>query len=136
MQETVDPALRKVAELSVVDEYTDYKTYLALSQRERNTAFKKALQELAEQERDHYEFWKKYSPDTQVTINRLKLYFVLLLRVTLGLTFTMKFLERHEDSIIARYNLVAGRVLVEDRQRFDEMVNDEQHHESHIMGEV
>lgn len=136
MQEVVDPALRKVAEPSVVDEYTDYKTYLALSQRERNPAFRKALEELADQERNHYEFWKKYSPDTQVMINRLKLYFVLLLRATLGLTFTMKFLERHEDSIIARYKQVANSIPPEDRQQFDEMVNDEQHHESYLMGEV
>ncbi|HZD12623.1 MAG TPA: VIT1/CCC1 family protein [Candidatus Binatus sp.] len=136
MQETVDSGLAKVAEMSVLDEYTDYKTYLALSRRERNPVFKKALEELAEQEQHHYEFWKKYAPNTSVRINRLKLYFVLLLRFTLGLTFTMKFLERHEDAIIARYNQVAPSIPAQDRTSFDEMVNDEQHHESYLMGEV
>ena len=37
--------------MSVRDEYADYSTYLALSRREKNPAFKKALEELAQQER-------------------------------------------------------------------------------------
>src|SRR6267378_1650160 len=118
--------------MSVRDEYTDYNTYLALSRREKNPAFKKALEELAQQERDHYEFWRKYAPDTSVGTNRLSLYFVLVLRIILGLTFTMKFLERHEDAVISRYKQVAGSIPTEDRTRFDAMVNDEEHHESYF----
>jgi vacuolar iron transporter family protein len=133
---TVDPALAKVAAMSVRDEYTDYSTYLALSRREKNPAYKKALEELAQQEQDHYEFWKKYAPETTVSTHRLSLYFVLLLRLVLGLTFTMKFLERHEDAVISRYQQVAGSIPSEDRSRFDAMVNDEEHHESYLMGEV
>jgi len=133
---TVDPDLAKVAAMSVRDEYTDYSTYLALSRRERNPSFKKALEELAQEERDHYEFWKKYAPDTRVSTNRLSLFFVLVLRIILGLTFTMKFLERHEEDVISRYKQVAGSILIEDRTRFDAMVNDEEHHENYLMGEV
>jgi len=133
---TVDPDLAKVAAMSVRDEYTDYSTYLALSRRERNPSFKKALEELAQEERDHYEFWKKYAPDTRVSTNRLSLFFVLVLRIILGLTFTMKFLERHEEDVISRYKQVAGSILTEDRTRFDAMVNDEEHHENYLMGEV
>jgi len=132
----VDPALANVAAMSVRDEYADYSTYLALSRREKNPAFKKALEELAQQERDHYEFWKKYAPETSVSTHRLSLYFVLLLRLILGLTFTMKFLERHEDAVISRYKQVSSSIPTEDRSRFDAMVNDEEHHESYLMGEV
>src|SRR2546428_4596685 len=48
----------------------------------------------------------------------------------------MKFLERHEEDVISRYKQVAGSILTEDRTRFDAMVNDEEHHENYLMGEV
>src|SRR5437879_12041559 len=122
--------------MSVRDEYTDYSTYLALSRRERNPSFKKALEALEQEQPNPYEFWKKYAPDTRVSTNRLSLFFVLGLRIMLGLTFTMKFLERHEEDVISRYKQVAGSILIEDRTRFDAMVNDEEHHENYLMGEV
>ncbi len=136
LQETVSQELTKVAGTSVKDEYTDYTVYLELSRREGNQAFKKALEELAEQERVHYNFWKTYSPDTKVGVNRLKVYFVLLLRLLLGLTFTMKFLERHEDVVIQRYKQVADSIPPADKTGFDRMVEDEQHHEDYLIGEV
>ncbi len=136
MQESIDPLLSKVAVMSLRDEYTDYNTYLALSRREHNPGFKKALEQLADQEKAHYDYWKDYAPDTIVGINRLKLYFVLLLRFTLGLTFTMKFLERHEDAVISRYEQVADKIPLHDRSRFETMVNDEKHHETYLMEEV
>ncbi len=136
MQESMSPLLGRVAAMSLRDEYTDYITYLALSRRERNPAFKVALQQLAEQERSHYDFWKNYAPDIEVGTNRLKLYFVLVLRLVLGLTFTMKFLEKHEDAIIVRYEQVADNIPLHDRLRFETMVNDEKHHETYLMGGV
>ncbi len=136
LQETVSQDLARVAAMSLRDEYTDNTVYLALSRRERNPAFKRALEELAESERVHYEFWRTYSPETRVGVNRLKLYFVLLLRFALGLTFTMKFLERHEDAVIQRYKQVSNSILQRDKAKFDAMVADEEHHENYLMGEI
>ena len=136
MQETVSPDLAKVAVESARDEYTDGAVYLALSRREKNPTFKKALEELSAGERIHYEFWKTYAPDVTVTVNRLKVYFILLLRLTLGLTFTMKFLERHEDSLHRRYKQIAESIPVVDKARFLAMMADEENQENLLMGEI
>ncbi len=130
------PELEKVAAKSARDEYTDGAVYQALSHRERNQAFKKALEDLARAERSHYEFWKKYAPDTTVKVNRLKVYFTVLLRLTLGLTFTMKFLERHEDAVHQRYRQIAQTIPAADKARFEAMMEDEEHQESYLMGEI
>ncbi len=128
-----NPDLLDVARRACRDEYTDYNVYLALSRFERNEKFKQALQGLGETERCHYEFWKKYAPDARPSISRLTVYFIQILRVLLGLTFTMKFLEMHEQAVIRRYREVEQSIPQEDRTRFEAMVADEEHHENYLM---
>jgi len=125
--------LKDVARRSCRDEYTDYTVYIALSRYERNERFKEALKGLGEMERAHFEFWKKYAPDASASVSRLRVYFIQMLRVLLGLTFTMKFLERHENVVIRRYRQVEQSIPMEDRLLFDRMVADEEQHESSLM---
>ncbi len=132
-QSLVSPDLADVARRSCRDEFTDYTIYMAMSRFERNEKFRESLKGLAEAERGHYEFWKKYAPDVRPGVNRLKVYFVQMLRVLLGLTFTMKFLERHEDDVVRRYKEVEHNIPPEDKARFDKMVEDEEHHENYLM---
>lgn len=136
MQETVSPELTRVAAESAKDEYTDGAVYLALSRRERNNTFKTALERLGQAEQSHYEFWKKYSPKVTIKVNRVKVYFILLLRLTLGLTFTMKFLERHEDALHKRYTQIAQSIPPADKAQFEAMMQDEEHQEDYLMGEI
>src|SRR5437016_4146497 len=107
-----------------------------LSRHEKNQSFKKALQDLARGEQSHYEFWNAYTPATPVKMNRVKVYFTLLLRVTLGLTFTMKFLERHEDALHERYRQMVKSIPPADKARFEAMMEEEEHQESYLMGEI
>src|SRR2546430_3911644 len=107
-----------------------------LSRHETNRAVKKALEDLARGEQSHYEFWKAYTHDTAVKGNRLKVYFTLLLRLTLGLTFTMKFLERHEDALHERYRQMVKNIPPADKARFEAMMEEEEHQESYLMGEI
>ncbi len=132
-QSIVSPELADVARAACRDEYTDYKVYLALTKYEKNQKFREALTGLGETERGHYEFWKKYAPDAHVSAIRLRVYFVQMLRVLLGLTFTLKFLERHENAVVRRYKQVQHLVPMEDRARFDQMLADEEHHENYLM---
>ncbi len=136
MQELVSPELSRVAVESVLDEYTDHTVYSTLARREKNPAFKRALEELAESERVHLEFWKKYTPYYVPHVGRLKLDIILFMRIFLGLTFTLKFLERHEDSVIRRYRSVAHLIPAGDKRQFESMLDDEEHHENYLMGEV
>src|SRR5438132_6387669 len=136
LQETLSPDLVKLAAKSARDEYTDGRVYQTLSRHEKNQSFKKALEDLARGEQSHYEFWKAYTPDTPVKVNRLKVYFTLLLRLTLGLTFTMKFLERHEDALHERYRQMVKNIPPADKARFEAMMEEEEHQESYLMGEI
>src|SRR5881628_114905 len=135
-QSVLAPELADVARRGCQDELTDYKVYLALSRRERNPKFKEALVGLGETERGHYEFWRKFAPNAEVRAIRLRVYFVTLIRILLGLTFTLKFLERHESVVVRRYKQVEHFIPPEDRPRFDQMVADEEHHETYLMGGI
>ena len=136
LQETLSPDLVKLAAKSARDEHTDGAVYQMLSRHEKNQSFKKALEDLARGEQSHYEFWKAYTHDTTIKTNRLKIYFTLLLRLTLGLTFTMKFLERHEDALHERYRQMMKSIPPADKARFEAMMEEEEHQESYLMGEI
>ena len=137
MQETtIAPDLAALAAESAKDEYNDGRVYLALARRERNNGFKASLQQLADGEQKHYEFWKQYAPHVKVHVNNLRLYVILFLRFTLGLTFTMKFMERHETKLHKRYREIAARIPREDMARFERMLEDEEHIEESLMGQI
>ena len=137
MEEARSPKdLTRVAERAGEDEFTDFTVYMALSRKEKNEKVKDALKGLAESERGHYEFWQAYLPNARFKVNRVRVYFVRLLRLLLGLTFTLKFLEKHEDDVVRRYKAIASSIPSSDKARFDEMVADEEHHESYLMGGI
>jgi VIT1/CCC1 family predicted Fe2+/Mn2+ transporter len=111
-------------------EFTDSTLYDRLAGTvEKSNPFSEVLKQLAATENKHYEFWKRYVPNEQPRINRIKLYWVLFLRRVLGLTFASRYLDRHETSVVKEYREIAHLIPVSDRSAFDEMVADEQEHE-------
>ena len=136
MQETLSPELVKLAAKSAQDEYTDGAVYRALSRHEKNQSFRKALEDLARGEQSHYEFWKAYAPEAEPRVNKLKVYVTLILRIILGLTFTMKFLERHEDALHMRYREMVEKIPAADKARFEAMMEEEEHQEDLLMGQI
>src|SRR5207245_4388002 len=66
----------------------------------------------------------------------LQAYFPLLHRLTLGLTFTMKVLERHEHARHERYRQMVKNIPPADKARFEAMMEEEEHQESYLMGEI
>ena len=136
MQEVVSPELGRVAAESAQDEYADHQVYLALSRRERSPEFKKALENIANGELSHYEFWKTYSPDVKVSAKRLRTNLIVLLRIILGLTFTLKLMERHEGKLHERYRRIAQSIPLADKTRFETMVESEEHQEDSLIGEI
>ena len=136
MQETISPELARLAAQSAQDEYADRSVYLALSRRERNPNFKKALENIANGEQSHYEFWRTYAPNTKVSAKRLRMYVILFLRITLGLTFILKLMERHEAKLHERYRQIAQSIPFADQARFQAMVESEEHQEDLLIGEI
>jgi len=136
LQEASSAELCRIALESVRDENKDYVIYAALARREKTPASKKALETLAESERTHLEFWQRYAPNTLPRISRFTVWFHLWVRIFLGLTFTLKFHERHEHSVVARYENVRSLIPPADRARFESMLSDEKTHEAYLMREV
>ncbi len=136
MQEIVSSDLARLAAESAQDEYADRSVYLALSQRERNPEFKAALENIAKGEQSHYEFWKTYAPDVKVSAKRLRMYVIVIIRLLLGLTFTLKFMERHEGKLHERYRRIAESIPEADKARFTAMMESEEGQEDVLIGKI
>jgi VIT1/CCC1 family predicted Fe2+/Mn2+ transporter len=125
-----NPELTSVARIRMSHEFTDSKLYERLSKTVSSTSpFAAVLMQLSATEHKHYEFWKKYAPEAEPKMDRIKLYWVLFLRRVLGLTFASRFLDRHESSVVKEYQALAGLIPEADKAAFEEMVADEQEHE-------
>jgi VIT1/CCC1 family predicted Fe2+/Mn2+ transporter len=130
--------LSKVASESARDEYTDYMVYKRLSERnqKKNPKLKEILTTLSNTEYKHYEFWKKYAPDAKINANILAIYVTLFLRLIFGYSFAIKYLEKHEATVIARYKSIKSSIPEADQRDFDEMVRDEEEHENTFMEQM
>jgi len=130
--------LSEVAKESANDEYTDYMVYKRLSEssRTKDPKFKEILTTLSSTEFKHYQFWKKYSPDTKVSVSTWTVYLTLFLRLIFGTTFAIKYLEKHESAVIKRYKSVKSSIPEADQREFDEMVRDEEEHENTFMDQM
>ena len=132
----MEAGLADVATEACKDEFTDYTIYSALSGREKNPKFKEALSGLAQTERVHYDFWRRYVPHEAVGVSKVKVYVVMIIRLILGLTFTLKFLERHEEDVIKRYGTIYSLLPEADRARFEQIIRQEQEHENLLMNSI
>ncbi|MDA4125497.1 MAG: rubrerythrin family protein [Thaumarchaeota archaeon] len=132
-----DPQLSDVAKIRMSHEYTDSALYERLSRTvPADSPFAGILKQLSATEHKHYEFWKKYAPEEEAKVDRLKLYWILFLRRVLGLTFASRFLDRHESTVVKEYRSLAGMIPEADKSSFEEMVADEQSHENEFAHKI
>ncbi|HYB83704.1 MAG TPA: VIT1/CCC1 family protein [archaeon] len=120
---------------SAVDEFTDYMVYKKMSGLgfERRHRFSGTLKRLSAMEYGHYRFWMKYCPDRVVRVSNLKVYFIIFIRLVLGVTFAVKFLERNEMRTIKKYKAVARRIPQRDQPEFKRIIADEVGHENEFV---
>lgn len=131
MSESASRQLLEVARVGCTDEYLDFLTYKRLSDPRfaKNPRFSEILAGLSATEYRHYEFWKRYVPEFQPKVSSFRVGLVVLLRVLFGLTFAVRYLDRHEARVIKQYRAVAQLIPLQDRRAFDEMLRDEEEHE-------
>lgn len=120
----------------IIDEYADHQLYRELASREKDPGNKRTLTKLAEHEYEHYLFWKKFEPEYQPVLNPFFWVGFRLMRRICGLTFTVKFLERHEHETIEEYKKVASELSGEDKVRLEKIINDENEHEKFFIGQI
>ena len=79
---------------------------------------------------------KSNAPDAKISANTWAIYLTLFLRLIFGYSFAVKYLEKHEAAVIARYKSIKSSIPEADQREFDEMVRDEEEHESTFMEQM
>jgi len=118
------------------DEYADYQLYTELAKREKDVDRKKTLEELAKAEKEHYIFWSRFAGGYTPKVSKAAVYQMIILRLMMGLTFTLKFLERREKQIIEDYKQVSEELSGEDKRILRKIIEDEEMHERAFMNQI
>ncbi len=126
-------SLVEIANRSCIDEYTDHKIYEELSaSRFVSREASRKLKEMSSHELRHYEFWRKYSSNCRPRLLRLKILFYKILLVLMGITFVVRFLEKHEKDVIESYKSILNSIPMEDRGTLEDIIKDEELHEDNL----
>lgn len=108
-------------------ELTEYLIYLKLSKRIKQENNKKILEQLAEDELRHYNFWQKISKQ-KVTPYKYRIFIYNLISFIFGLTFTIKLLEKQEETAQNLYKQIKTNNKDEDAF-IQKLIIEEQEHE-------
>jgi len=87
-------------------EITEYHIYKRLAKTIKSPENAKILEQIAEDERRHYEGWKKYSQQ-EVPPHWFNLWFYYFVSMVFGFTFGVKLMEQGEQAAQANYESVA-----------------------------
>jgi len=91
------------------NELTEHLIYLKLSSIEKSEKNRKVLEEVAAEERKHYDILKKYTQEDAAADNFRILRYFIIARV-LGLTFGLKLMESGEEKAQEAYEKIASSV--------------------------
>ncbi|GBC70081.1 hypothetical protein HRbin01_01789 [archaeon HR01] len=120
----------------VEDEYRDYRSYSELAKMEKNGGRKTVLEKLAEMEYQHYRFWNQYVDSYKPKTSTFFIRLLVVARIFLGLTFTIKLLERHEMETIKSYREFASSLHGEEKERVENIILEELEHEKTLMAQI
>ena len=109
---------------------------LAESNQGKNHKFNEVFSELANTEKQHYDFWKKYSPKKEPSTSRWGARLIIFMSLLFGTTFAIKFLEKHETKTIEKYKSVAHLIPEEDKSFFEGMIVSEEEHEHNFRNDI
>lgn len=118
------------------DEYLDHVVYHRLSLRERDGRLRDLLGELAEQERRHYEFWRRVAGGCSGGSVGWRASLLLLARRVLGLTFVVKLLERREERVVEEYRGYLGVLSGGEREELERIIEEEVEHEKRLVESI
>jgi len=106
------------------NEITEYVVYTKLAKMDPNNS--EILRKIASDELDHYHRLKNKT-GREVKPSGLKVYFYLVLAKLLGITFSLKLMERNEDRAQMAYGISNDELL-------KEIMEDEKEHEKTLLG--
>ena len=109
------------------NEITEYHLYNKLAKVVQNEENSKILKNIAEDEKAHYDFWKKYT-NKEVKPNRFKIFIYYWLARIFGIMFGIKLMERGEEDAQKVYKKVAKTI-----PSAQKIVDDEDSHEDDLI---
>ncbi len=117
------------------NELTESIIYNKLAGIQKNPANAEILRHMAKEEHGHYEFWKSLSNGAEI-IPRAGVYIIPILCRILGVTFAAKFLEKHEELAVERYQAVAKIIPASQQEQLQKIIADEQGHEQSLLSQL
>lgn len=87
------------------NEITEYFVYKNIAEKTKNKKDKKLLQEIAQEEKNHYNFWKKFTK-ADVEPSHFKISFYSFLVRFFGVNFGLKLMELGEESAQKAYGKI------------------------------
>ena len=91
------------------NELTESVIYEKIARFAKGEENKKTLQRLSQEEKSHYEIWKRYS-GVEMKPQKGKVFWYALMARFLGFTFAVKLMERGEENAQEEYELLAREV--------------------------
>ncbi|HEU12880.1 MAG TPA: rubrerythrin family protein [Euryarchaeota archaeon] len=112
-------------------EMKDYLFYSKLAEIEKDEELRESLRKLSAMEREHARFFLSMLRNKREAVPRFSVHISLLLRRLLGLSITLKILERGEKRAIESYiRMLEGNMVPEEyRERLRAIIVDEIYHE-------
>lgn len=111
-------------------EINEHAIYLGLAEMARGSANEDRLAELAEDELRHYRIWRDET-DVDLEPRQIATWWYLTLARVLGLTFTLRLMERREDLSRRHYERLAHRL-----PKAADIAEEETDHEDRLVGAV
>ena len=109
MTHSISEKARKIILKMQRNELTESIIYNKIAKFAKGEENKRVLQRLAQEERSHYEIWKRYT-ETELKPKRGKIFWYGLMARVLGFTFAVKLMERGEEGAQEEYALLAQEV--------------------------
>ena len=109
-------------------EITEHHIYARLARAVKSPENRQVLARLAQEELDHYEFWRERT-GREVRPDRLRIWAFYLISRLLGLTFGAKLMERGEVEVQDHYEELKGAV-----PGIEELIQAENEHEESLIG--
>jgi VIT1/CCC1 family predicted Fe2+/Mn2+ transporter len=124
---TLEAATRQTLLAFQKAEATDSIVYARMARTEKHEAHRRTLEQISQEENDHYEVWRRYT-GVDIPANKVKVVLYTVFMVLLGYTFVLRLMEHGEDRTAEAYNKLSGAI-----PEIQAIIAHEQEHEEKLI---